>query len=295
MHRPASHPVLAVLLVVLAVASFASLDTSTKLLTAAVPVTMLVWWRFLFQAGVALVALRPRSGEPLWRTRHPWLQGLRGLMLVLCTVFAYFSLRFMPMGEFTAILMLTPLLITVLAAISLGERVSWLRWLLVLGGLGGALIVIRPSGADVDWALLLPLGLVVANALYQILTSRLAGLEDLNTTHFYTGVVGAALASLALPWTWQALPSWQVAGLLLLVCLFSSVGHFLLIQAYARAPAGTLTPYLYFQIVFATLGGWVVFGHVPDRWSLVGIAVIGACGVTGTWIAARENRRRVPA
>jgi drug/metabolite transporter (DMT)-like permease len=99
--------------------------------------------------------------------------------------------------------------------------------------------------------------------------------------------VGVVAASVLLPWTWQMPQGLHVWGLLLLLCVFGSIGHLLLIMAYARAPAATLTPFLYFQIVFAVVSGWVVFGHVPDGLSILGIGMIGLCGSAGTWLAAR--------
>ena len=104
--------------------------------------------------------------------------------------------------------MLTPLLITLLASRTLAERVSVLRWTLVMGGFLGTLLIIRPGGERFSWAMLLPLGLVILNAWFQILTSRLARTEDPMTMHFYTGWTGMLLASVALPFVWTSLDSW---------------------------------------------------------------------------------------
>ena len=288
-----SRPLQGVLFVVAAVALFACFDAGVKVASALAPVGVVVWARYLFQVGVTAVTVLPRRGRALLRTERPGLQLLRGLCLLSLSVLAFFSLQVMPVGEFTAIVMLTPLLITLLAALTLGERISAWRWLLLAGGMAGALIVIRPKGEahDLGWAALLPLGLVVSNALFQIITSRLARTEDPTTTHFYTGLTGALLTSVALPWSWQPLSpaGWALLGAL------SSSGHFLLILGYMRARAATLTPFLYFQIVFATLVGWIWFDHAPDAMTLVGIAVIAGCGVAGTWLASRATPAAEPA
>jgi drug/metabolite transporter (DMT)-like permease len=139
---------------------------------------------------------------------------------------------------------------------------------------------------------LLPLGLVVTNAFFQVLTSKLAQTENPLTMHFYTGWAGTLIASCALPFVWEALPGWQWWALLCLMGLMGTVGHFLLILAYQRAPASTLTPYLYAQIAFAMLGGWVMFAHIPDNVSLYGMGMIAACGAAGAWLTVRE--RRIP-
>ena len=106
--------------------------------------------------------------------------------------------------------------------------------------------------------------------------------------HFYTGCVGAGLATLALPLSWQAIAPhyWAV---LVMVGLFSTIGHYFLILAYGRAPASVLTPFLYLQIGFAMVFGWVVFKHVPDRWTVLGVLMIAACGAGGTWLTQRET------
>ena len=171
---------------------------------------------------------------------------------------------------------------------------SWLRWLCVGGGFAGAMFVIRPGMDLFQWAMLLPLVLVIANTAFQALTSRMARTEDPGTMHFYTGLVGTVITSAALPLAWQELP-WTLWAAIGLMGVLSTTGHFLLIVAYTRTPVAVLTPYLYLQIVFAALGGWFVFSHVPDAWSLAGIALIGVCGVFGTWLTAREllARRRL--
>ena len=277
-------------LLVAALACFAVLDTTTKFVSLSVPLLMALWFRYAFQAIATTVAVLPRRGWSLLRTAHPKFQCLRGVLLLASSALAFFSLRYMPVGEFTAIVMITPLVITLLAALTLGERVSALRWALVTGGFAGTLIIIRPGGERFDWSMLLPLGLVVTNAWFQILTSRLARTEDPFTMHFYTGWVGMLLASVALPFVWTALDSWTLWASLVLMGLMATVGHFMMILAYARAPVATLTPFLYAQIGFAMLGGWLAFSHVPDDWALLGIALVALCGAAGAWLTVRESR-----
>lgn len=279
-------------LVVLAVACFATLDTATKYSTLGVPILMGVWFRYAFQAVATTLVLLPLHGTSLLRTRHPRYQALRGALLLASSVFAFLSLRYMPLAEFTSIVLIAPLVITLLAATTLKEHVSPLRWSLVAGGFLGTLVILRPGGSTFSWAILLPLGLVLTNAWFQVLTSKLAQTENPLTMHFYTGWVGTLIASVAVPFVWTALPSWEWWALLCLMGFMGTVGHFMLILAYQRAPASTLTPYLYAQIAFAMLGGWLIFSHVPDRFSLIGMAMIAVCGAAGAWLTVRE--RRVP-
>ena len=275
-------------LTIAAMACFATLDTATKYVSVGVPVLMALWFRYAFQAVATTLVVLPLRGLAGLRTAHPKFQVLRGALLLASSLFAFLSLKFMPVGEFTAIVMITPLAITLLATRALGESVTLGQWALVCGGFAGTLVIIRPGHEAFEWTTLLPLGLVVCNAWFQVLTSKLAKTEDPITMHLYTGWVGTVVASLPLPWVWAKLPGTALWGALMLMGAAATVGHFMLILAYQRTPAATLTPYLYVQIGFAMLGGWLVFAHVPDGWSVLGIAMIAVCGVLGAWLAMRR-------
>jgi drug/metabolite transporter (DMT)-like permease len=279
-----------VLMAVGAVSCFAALDTTTKYVSLSVPLLMGLWFRYAFQAAATTAIVLPLRGLSALRTLHPKFQALRGLLLLASSLFAFASLKYMPVGEFTAIVMVAPLAITVLAATVLHERVTPQRWVLVAGGFVGTLMIMRPGGEAFGWTSLLPLALVGTNAWFQVLTSKLARTEDPLTMHFYTGWVGTLIASLPLPFVWAWLPNAWLWAALLFMGFAATVGHFLLILAYQRAPASTLTPYLYAQIAFAMLGGWLVFSHVPDGWSVTGISMIAFCGAAGAWLTVRESR-----
>ena len=271
-------------------ACFATLDTTTKYVSTSVPLLMALWFRYAFQAVATTLAVLPVRGRKAWRTAHPKFQLLRGALLLVSSLLAFFSLKHMPVAEFTAIVMIAPLVITLLASKSLGEKVSKTRWALVMGGFAGTLIIIRPGHDAFEWTALLPLGLVITNSWFQLLTSKLAKTEDPVTMHLYTGWVGTLLASVALPFVWEPLTSWTLWGWLSLMGLMATVGHFMLILAYRRAPAAAVTPYLYSQIGFAMLGGWLAFSYVPDQWSMIGMVMVAVFGAAGAWLAVRETR-----
>ena len=278
-HYP--HPGQGIALAILATACFALLDTTSQYVGGVVPVLMAIWLRFVVQTGMTAAWLLPRQGLRLFVTKAPGWQLLRGVLMVTSGSVAYLSLQHVPVGEFTAILMLVPLAITLLAALLLREHVSGFTWLLVAGGLTGTLIVVRPKGSDINIGMFLPLGLVLINAVYQIVTSKMVRTEDPGTMHFYTGLTGLVFGSLALPWSWTPMQDPMLWLLVSLLGVFGSMGHYLMIKGYQKAPAARITPYLYTQIAFATLAGWLVFGHTPDRWSVLGIALITLCGALG--------------
>jgi drug/metabolite transporter (DMT)-like permease len=175
----------------------------------------------------------------------------------------------------------------------LKERVSPLRWSLVAGGFIGALIVIRPGSGIVGWAALLPMTAALANAAFQIMTSRFAPHEDPFTTNFYTGATGMAiatpilLASVADPIDTLTGAGAAPLAALMAVAALGTTGHLLLIMALGKAPASTLMPFQYVQLAVAALAGYVAFGTVPDGWGWVGMAIIGACGAASAWLNVR--------
>lgn len=275
---------------VLATACFASLDTTTRHVSAGLSVMVALWFRYAIQALITTVVVLPGRGRKILVTKHPRFQLARGLLLFACSILAFLSLKYMPVGEFTAISLLAPLVITLLAAWMLKEKIRTLRWLLVLGGFIGTMVIIRPGSQHFDWTVILPLTLVGTNASFQLLTSKMAKTENPITTHFYTGWIGTGMATLLLPFVWEMPADWTVWLQLLLMGVLASIGHFFLILAYGRTPAATLTPYMYTQIGFAVLGGWLVFNHLPDQWTFAGMGLVALCGALGAWLTVRENR-----
>jgi drug/metabolite transporter (DMT)-like permease len=225
-------------------------------------------------------------------------QIARGSLLAFSASMAFAALRRMPVAEFTAIIMLTPLVATLFARVWLKEAVSPLRWTLVVGGFIGAVLVVRPGSGVVGWAALLPLAAACSNAGFQILTSRYAPHEDPFTTNFYTGATGMAiatpilLATVADPVdTLMTAPTLQL-GALGAIALLGTTGHLLLIMALGKAPASTLMPFQYAQLAAAAIAGWVVFGALPDSWGWVGMVIIAACGAASAWLNVRDAARQ---
>ncbi|PQA84772.1 EamA/RhaT family transporter [Limnohabitans sp. TS-CS-82] len=279
-------------LLLVAVLCFAALDTTSKRVTTEVPLLMAVWARYFFQALLTTGVVLPIKGLDVFKTKNQRQHITRGVLLVSVTGLAFASLQFMPVGEFTAIVMTVPLLVTLLATRMLGEHVSTQRVILVCAGFIGTLIIVRPGTQVFGWPLLIPLALVIVNAAFQLLTSKMARTEDAMTTQFYTTWVGTAMASVPLYWFWVPVTDTQVLLELVFMGVSGCIGHFLLILAFERSPAGTLMPYMYAQIAFAMLGDWLVFGHVPDHGSLLGIALIALSGIAGGLLTVYEIRQK---
>ena len=281
-----------ILLIMVATLSFALLDTATKQGAKLAPVMMLLWGRYMFQA-VATFAMRfPLQRGGLLQTPNPRFQLLRGVLLLITSACSFFGLQYLPVGEFTAMVMLSPLVATAMAAWILKNYVSRQRWALMAAGLFGVLLVVRPGGQVFSWALLFPVVMVTAYGWFQVLTSRLSGEENPYTTQFYTGLVGALVMCPIVYFYWSSAALLAHWFLFLLIGFLGTFGHLLLIRAYQRASAPVLTPYLYTQIAFATVSGWLVFDHVPDALAWLGIAVIAASGVGNAVLSAQEASRQ---
>ena len=292
----APRPGLGIALVVLMSVCFAGMDTTVKHLGQFLPVLLVLWVRYAFQASAMLLWL-VRSGRAGLRAAHPKFQAVRGLLLLTTSAMSFFGVQQLPVAEFTAIVMLTPVVVTLLAAWLLHERVSALRWALVVGGFAGALLVIRPGSGLFGWAVLFPLAGTLCYAAFQVLTSKLSALESPFTTHFYTGAVGTlALTPLLLASGIDVAGALDAAtgsqlALMVGVGLLGTVGHLLLIFALTLAPTAALMPFTYVQILSAAFFGWLVFGQQPDGIGWVGMAVVAGCGAGSAWLNVREASR----
>ena len=276
--------------VILSVACFAVLDTTVKHISVSISVLLALWFRYLIQAVFSTVFYLPNRGLQLFKTAHPKFQLVRGALLFVCSLSAFYGVKYLPVAEFTAIASITPLVVTLMAALTLGEKVRKLRWALVLGAFAGTMCIVRPGSQHFDWVLIFPLMLIVSNASFHLLTRKMTRTEDPVTMNILSGWVGTALGALALPFVWELPTDGFVWLQLLFMGGLATIGHYLLILAFSKAPATVLTPYFYTQIGFAMLGGWLVLDHVPDQWAMVGMGIVTLCGALGAWLTVRESR-----
>ncbi len=266
-----------------------SLDTTAKYLVQGHSLFLVVWARYAGQMLVVAPLALHHSGPGFWRTRRLPLQLLRSTMLLGATGCFFAGMRYLPLAEGSAILFLAPILIVVLSGPLLGEKPTRSRWIASVAGFVGVLILLRPGSAIFHPASLLLVGAALCNAFYNMLTRKLVE-EDVYTTVFYSALVGTVALSLFLPWGWEPIRfTLGDGGLFLLLGLLAGLGHWFVIAAYALAPASSLTPFTYAQMIWAVAYGYLIFGQLPDRWSVLGILVIVTSGI---FLAAMEHRRR---
>ena len=293
MNHPSANTLAGIGFVILSVACFAVLDTVAKNISASMSLMLALWFRYFIQALLSTVFFLPKRGMALFKTAHPRFQIARGMLLFVSSMCAFYGLKYLTVGEFTAIVSITPLVVTLVAAMSLAEKVRKLRWALVLIAFAGTMVIVRPGSQHFDWVLIFPLVLIVTNSGFQLLTRKMTSTEDPVTMNVLTGWVGTIMGALALPFVWELPTDWHIWLQLLIMGSFATVGHYLLIIAFSKAPATVLTPYFYIQIGFAMLGGWLMFDHVPDHWTLIGIGIVALCGALGALLTVRESRIQV--
>lgn len=273
----------------LATACFSMLDMSAKLMVRDLSVVQAVWGRYVFNFLLfAPILLLRRSPARLVRTQRLGLQLLRSVFLIGSTFAFWLGLVYLPLAEAVTIGFVSPLLVTALSVPLLGEKVGIHRWSAVCVGLLGVLVIVRPGFGAMHWAALMPLLTAFCYALYQIQTRILSRTDEALTSLFYGALGGAALTSLAVPFVW-IWPTWQQWLAFAWLGLLGTVGHFLLIRGFTAAPASVLAPFNYSGLLWAVLLGWLVFGDLPDAWTLIGAALIVSGGL---YTLHRERKRR---
>jgi drug/metabolite transporter (DMT)-like permease len=276
----------AIALMVCGVTAFAVGDGIGKLLSRDQDVLQIVWSRFAFALPLLPVFAPPRRWPEMLRGRVG-LQVIRALLPVAGSVFIVLALRTVPLADATAITFVAPLLVTALSIVLLGERIDWQRWTAIVLGFVGVIVVARPGADTFQWAALLPLGTALVYSVYQVMTRILSATADPGITLIFTVLVGAVVLTAALPFVWRT-PSAEGWALMVASGLLSGFAHYTLIRAYAAAPASTVAPFNYIQIVGATVVGLVMFGAAPDAYTILGTAIIVASGL---YLVARERRR----
>jgi drug/metabolite transporter (DMT)-like permease len=268
---------------------FATLDACAKWLVQSLPVLQVVWLRFVFHVLLTSALLAPRYGFDLVRVHNWKLQALRAAMLGSMTALNFWALQYLQLAETGAIQFSVPILIALLSAWWLGERLDGRRWLAIAVGFAGVLLVIRPGSQAFHPAILLSVFNALLYAAFNILTRRMAASETAASMQLMSAL-GATLllAPLALA-QWQApagVWTWTVLG----ICgLCGGFGHFMVAQAHRYASAATLGPFLYQQILYMALWGWLIFGQVPDALVVIGAGVVVCSGLYLLWLEIRRH------
>ena len=275
-----------------AFACFSALDATAKWLSPRIGVIETTWVRYVSSFLFVSVMLNPWSHPTLAETRRPWTQAFRSFALLASTLLNFLALQYLQLTETMTIMFTQPLVVALVSGPLLGEWPGPRRLAAIGVGFLGVVLVTRPGAGGIHWAAIYSFIGVGAYAAYSIMTRSLAGDDPSETTMFYSAAAGILLLTPAIPFIWHTTPDLKTLALMALVGFWGALGHWLLILAHRHASAAVLAPFLYTQIVWMILLGYLVFGDVPDIWTLAGGAVVIASGI---YLFHRERVRGVPA
>jgi len=260
------------------------MDGFAKYLSSTLPVLQITWSRYFFTVVIALPIMLIFFRKNLTWTEQPKLQLIRGLLLFCANVLFFYSISIISLAKALTLAFIAPLIVTVLSPVLLGEKVGLRRWVAVITGFIGSLIVIRPGFVEINLASIAALGTGVLYGFYLIVTRKLHNSDHPLLTLLLTGVVGAILGTMIMPavWVQPTITEWYM---MLAIGFFASIGHLFLILSLRYADASKLAPFSYFEIVTNIIIGFYFFNHFPDNWTFLGLFIIIS---TGIYIFRRE-------
>lgn len=280
-----------ILYLLVSVTAFTVMDTTAKLLGERVSLPQVLWSRYAGQLLVLILIFAPRL-RPALRTEHPWLQMLRAVMLLGATACFFAALQHLGLAEVIAIAELSPMLITLGAALFLKEKVGLRRGLGVAFGLMGALIIIRPGSDVFTTASLLPLAAATCIATYALVTRHIGLKESPITALLYSALFCTSVMSVIVPFHWVR-PDALAAGLMLAIGALGTLAQLTMIRAYSVTEASAIAPISHFGLLVAVALGYVVFGSFPDLWTALGGLVIVAAALY-VWHRERKAGTATP-
>jgi drug/metabolite transporter (DMT)-like permease len=263
-------------------------DVTAKYLSATLPSIEIAWIRFFVFALIMSPAMLP--GSPLFalQTRRPGLQLLRGAALLGSSLFFISGLRFLPIAEASATGFVSPLFVTALSIIFLSEKVGLRRWIATAVGLVGVIIILRPGSGAFHPAAFFPIVSALAWAGTLIMTRMMSGSERASTIMTYSSIAGVGILTALVPFVWVT-PSWHDILFGIFIGVASTVGQWIVVLAFRYADASVLAPFSYTQLMWVSILGFLIFGEVPDIWTVTGAAFIVASGL---YTAHRERVRQ---
>jgi drug/metabolite transporter (DMT)-like permease len=284
----ADHPFRGIALILASTVFLGSSDATSKYLSATLPSIEIAWIRFLVFALVMLPAMLPGSPWYAMQTQLRGFQVMRGAALLGSSLFFISGLRFLPIAEASATSFVSPLFVTALSIVFLAERVGLRRWLATAVGLIGVLIILRPGSGAFHPAALFSIVSALAWACTLIMTRVMSGTERAITTMAYSSITGLAILSVLVPFVWVT-PSWHDIFFGVVIGVASTAGQWIVVLAFRYANASVLAPFSYTQLLWVSFLGFLIFGEVPDVWTVTGAAFIVASGL---YTAHRERLRR---
>lgn len=270
-----------------AVALFACLDTTAKYLNTQMDTMQITWGRYTFAFVLTLFVFNPVTHPNLLRTARLKLQLARSVLLFFATAGNFLALRWMQLDEVLSIIFTFPFIVAIASGPLLGEWIGWRRWSAIGFGFAGVLLIARPGLGGVHPAALFSLGATIAYGIYAVITRIVSRVDSDQTSLFYSNFIGALIMLPIIPFVWTTPASWLIALMLMAIGVLGSLGHFFLIAGHRLAPAAVLSPFVYTQLVWVVILGYLVFDHLPNRWTIAGAGMVVASGL---YLLHRERR-----
>jgi drug/metabolite transporter (DMT)-like permease len=262
-----------------AVALFACLDTTAKYLNTQMDSLEIAWARCTSAFVLTLIVSNPLTHTDLLRTRSPTLQIIRSVLLVGSTVLNFLGLRWLQLDEALSIIFTFPFIVAIISGPLLGEWIGWRRWSAIGFGFAGVLLITRPGFGGMHPAALITLGATICYGFYAVITRIVSRVDSNQTSLFYSNAIGALLMLPVIPFVWQPPANWVIALMLAMTGVLGSAGHYFLIAGHKLAPASVLSPFIYTQLIWVVILGYLVFDHVPNGWTMAGAAMVISSGL----------------
>ena len=253
-------------------------DAVSKILTETYPVWQVLTLRHVGALVAILIYARFVTGWEALRVNYWPGQILRGAIFFVTAIFVIWSLQVLPLPTFTAIVFSGPFFVAALSVPLLNEQVGWRRWMAILVGFTGMLIIVRPGAQNFQWLLILPICAAICAAFRDIITRKISRSETSIAILFWSTIIVTFASLLAIPLGWNRL-SWEDAGLFFINGILNAGAHFLIIEALRYGEAALISPFRYSALLWSILFGLVIWNHIPDTWVFVGSAVIAASGI----------------
>jgi len=261
------------------------MDGFAKYLSAELPVLQITWARYFFTVVFTLPLMFFFFKKYLVWTDKPKLQLIRGLILLTANIFFFYSISVISLPKALTLAFVAPLVVTAFSPFFLGESVGYRRWTAVIIGFIGSLVVIRPGFVEINLASLAALGTGIMYGFYLIITRKLSTSDNPLLTLLLTGVVGAIIATIFMPFVWIS-PTFNQWSIMAAIGLFACIGHLFIILSLKYADASKLAPLSYFEIVTNIIIAYYFFSDFPDSWTFLGLFIIVLSGI---YISKREN------
>ena len=270
-----------------AVALFACLDTTAKYLNTHMDSLQIVWARYTSAFLLTLLISNPLTKPGLLRTAKLRLQITRSLLLVASTALNFLALRYMQLADVLSIIFTFPFIVAIISGPMLGEWIGWRRWCAIMFGFGGVLLIARPGSGSMQPAALFSLAATTCYGFYAVTTRIVTRTDSNQTSLLYGNMIGALVMLPVLPFVWSPPSDWVIAAMMLGTGVLGSLGHFCLISGHKLAPASVLSPFIYTQLIWVTILGYLVFGSLPTGLTLAGAAMVVGSGL---YLLYRERK-----